>query len=375
MADKLAIAFSDEQAMLLETAAAFCEEKSSIRQVRALLDSDIGFDMSVWNAMAQLGWLGITVPEEYGGSGLGMAEVVAIVESMGRHLMTAPLISTTLVIQALISSSSTDQKSTWLPRLSDGSAIATLALTEDHGDWDVANISCRGRKESGCLQLSGAKTFVTDAGVADVILVSVLVDDSPALVLLDKHSIADGAITPEVVIDETRRSFRLNLDGISVPESSLLEASNTSECLTLLELASCLLLSAEMAGGTAAVMNLTLEYLNTREQFGRLIGSNQALKHPMVEILCGLESTRSLLYHAASIFGVSREAEIAVRMAKAQAGESFTYAGDRAIQFHGGFGFTFDCDAQLYLRRANWCHYQFGDAQYHRTLLATLMLA
>jgi alkylation response protein AidB-like acyl-CoA dehydrogenase len=273
-----------------------------------------------------------------------------------------------------MSCASKDQKNTWLPRLSEGSAIATLALTEDHGDWDLSNISCRVRKESGRLQLSGEKTFVTDAEVADVILVSVLLDDSPALVLLDKHSIADGAITREVVIDETRRSFRLNLDGISVPESCLLEANKTSECLILLEFASCLLLSAEMAGGTAAVMNLTLEYLNTREQFGRLIGSNQALKHPMVDILCGLESTRSLLYHAASIFAVSREAEIAVRMAKAQAGQSFTYAGDRAIQFHGGFGFTFDCDAQLYLRRASWCHYQFGDAQYHRTLLATLML-
>jgi alkylation response protein AidB-like acyl-CoA dehydrogenase len=373
MANTLAIEFSDEQGMLLETAAAFCAEKSPVRRVRDLLSSDAGFDLDAWKAMAELGWQGITVPEEYGGSALGMTEMVTIVESMGRHLMATPLVSTTLAIQTLVCGGTNIQKKDWLPRLSDGTAIGTLALTEDHGDWDLGNLNCRARLDNGQLHLSGVKTFVADAVVADIVLVSVLLDGSPALILLDKHHLADADIIRETVIDDTRRSYRLDLDGIVVPDSSLLEADKATECLTLIENASCLLLGAEMAGGIAGVMDLTLDYLNTRRQFGRFIGSNQALKHPMVEILCGLDYTRSHLYHAASSFGVTREAEIAVRMTKAQAGETFTYAGDRAIQFHGGFGFTFDCDAQLYLRRASWCHYQFGDAQYHRMRLAKLM--
>jgi alkylation response protein AidB-like acyl-CoA dehydrogenase len=374
MANKLAIEFSDEQTMLLETASAFCAEKSSSHQVRALLKSETGFDADVWQAMAELGWQGITVPEALGGSALGMAELITIVESMGRHLMATPLISTTLAQQALICAGSEQQKNDWLPRLADGSAIGTLALTEDHGDWDLTNIRCHVRKEHGRLHLSGTKTFVADAQVADIILVSASLDGSPALLLLDKSAFSESAISRETVIDETRRSYRLQLDGISLPESALLAKDKTNDCLKLLELAACLLLAAEMAGGIAGVLNLTLGYLNTRPQFGRLIGSNQALKHPMVDVLCGLEYTRSHLYHAACIFGLTQEAEIAIRMAKAQAVETFAYAGDRSVQFHGGIGFTYECDAQLYLRRALWCQYQNGDAQYQRAHLASLLL-
>ena len=153
-----------------------------------------------------------------------------------------------------------------------------------------------------------------------------------------------------------------------------------SACFNEIEKAALLLLSAEMVGGIASVLNTIVEYLNTRKQFGKIIGSYQALKHPAAEILMGLEEARSLVYHAASIFDEGdnetdiKERECALRMAKASAGQHFLFAGDRAVQFHGGFGFTYDCDAQLFLRRAIWSQFQFGDDKYQRQLLAPLLL-
>jgi alkylation response protein AidB-like acyl-CoA dehydrogenase len=374
MANKLTINFSEEQGMMLDTATAFCKEKSPVAKVRSLIESETGYDQDVWNEMASLGWQGLAVPEEFGGSGLGLAELVPIVEPMGRHLLTTPLVSTTLASQAIIAAGTDAQKNTWLPRISEGLAIGTLALNEAHGDWDLASITCTATRSGEDVTLSGVKYFVADALVADFMLVTVQLDGEAAIILLEKAAIPETSIQREVVIDETRRCYRIDLEGITIPQENLLVADKISACLELISAASWLLLSAEMVGGTAGVMDVTIEYLTTRKQFGRYIGSYQGLKHPMAEILCQHEFARSQLYYAASEFDGGDDAEIALHMAKAQSNETFPYAGDRAIQFHGGFGFTYECDAQLYLRRANWCEYQFGDTRYHRNRLAELML-
>ena len=153
-----------------------------------------------------------------------------------------------------------------------------------------------------------------------------------------------------------------------------MDIDKASEALAHIELAASLLLAAEMCGGAYSVIDYTLDYLKTRKQFGKLIGSYQSLKHTMVDAHMGYERSRSHLYSAAFLFAQQGEGEIAVRMAKAQANEAFSFAADRAIQFHGGFGFTYDCDAQLYRRRAIWCSALHGDARYHRRKLADLML-
>lgn len=374
MEKKLIIEFSEEQAMMLDTATAFCSEKSPVARVRELLETDTGFDTDVWSEMAGLGWQGLAIPEEFGGSGLGLAELVSIIEPMGRHLMASPLVPTTLAAQALITAGTTEQKQQWLQPISQGSAIGTLGLNEAHGDWDLTNLICEANIVDGQVKLSGEKYFVADAAVADFILVSVRLDGNPALVLLDRAAIEQGTLTREVIIDQSRRCYRLDLGGVSVAESCLLDVGETLACLDLISRASWLLLSAEIAGGIAGVMDVMIEYLTTRKQFGRYIGSYQGLKHPMAEILCQFEYSRSQLYYAASVFGTDKDAEIALRMAKAQGSDTFAHASDRAIQFHGGFGFTYECDAQLYLRRASWCQYQYGDAQHHRKKLADLLL-
>ena len=164
----------------------------------------------------------------------------------------------------------------------------------------------------------------------------------------------------------------MEVDALALPVEQLLDGAD----FAAIEHAALLLLSAEMSGGLSGVLHVIIEYLTTRKQFDQYIGSYQSLKHPTVQILLSMEACRSHLYRAATcmVQGDTAELEAAVRMAKAQGSEAFAFAGDRAVQFHGGFGFTYECDAQLFLRRALWCQYQFGDAAYHRNLLAPLLL-
>ena len=368
-----AIGLSDEQADILESATKYCHDKSPIEAVRRLIEDELGYESAVFAEMAELGWLGIAIPEAYGGAGLELAEVVPVVEQMGRNLMGGPFVSTTLAAQALLAGGTQAQKSRVLPELAAG-APAVLALMESHADWDPGHVEARAEHTGGGLLLSGTKTLVPDAACAKWIVASVSLDGAPALVLLDEAAIASCELRRETVIDQTRRAYRVGLDGVSIPESALLDPSRAAAALARTELAGSLLAAAEMCGGGVSCINYTVSYLNTRKQFGRPIGSYQALKHPIVDAHVGIEQARSHLYAAAHTFEKGEEGEIAVRMAKAHTGPAFAYAADRAIQFHGGFGFTFECDAQLYRRRALWCESQHGDALYHRRKLADLIL-
>lgn len=365
------IDFTDEQTMLLETAADFCRNHSPIDRVRSSIAQQDSIDPSVWQEMAALGWLGVNIPTEYGGLELGLGSVVPIMESLGRYLMGSPFFATVMASEAIIACGSEDQKALWLNRIATGT-VATVALTEEDGNWQLHQIGASGQSKGNDIALSGTKCFVLDAPVAEVILVSVELDGKVRLVLVDKNQVPEGALRRESVIDETRRSYRLTLDGITVPGDQVLPVTD----LAAIERAALLLLGAEICGGMSGVLHVIVDYLTTRKQFDKYIGSYQSLKHPTVQILLDMEACRSHLYHAATAVNGSdvNRAEIALRSLKAQGSAAFAYAGDRAIQFHGGFGFTYECDAQLFLRRALWCQYQFGDEKYQRQLLAPLLL-
>ena len=367
-----AIGLSEEQAQLIDIAAGFARDKSPVEHVRALLADADGYDGDTWAEIGELGWLGIGIPENYGGIGLGLGEAVPVVEQMGRYLMATPYVSTLLAAQAILRGGTQAQKEAWLPKLATGTA-ATLALCEAHADWDLTHITCTATPDGDALALAGDKYLVTHARQAELILVTVMLDGAPALVMLEADEIGDAHLRAETVIDETRRSYALSLDGLRVSAAAVLDAAQISETLAHIELSASLLLAAEMCGGAHSVIAYTTDYLKTRKQFGKLIGSYQALKHPLVDAHMAYEKARSHLYSAAYLFGRQGEGEMAVRMAKAEADEAFAFAADRAIQFHGGFGFTYDCDAQLYRRRAIWCAAMHGDARYHRRKLADLM--
>ena len=391
----------DEQAMLLDSAVTFCRERSPAATVRHLMATETGFDRGLWNEIARLGWNGIAIPERFGGSGLSLGHTAVIAEPMGRHLLATPFTSTQLAIQGLLAGGSAAQQAVWLPRLA-GGGIASVALFEDDGDWDLRRPQARATRKattSGTTAtLAGAKTLVTDAAVADLLLVSVLLDGAPALAVLPTTGLPAGALQRETIIDETRRSYLLTLDGTSLPADALITGDAARAALGAIHRAALLLASAEAAGGIAGVLDVVVDYLNTRTTFGRKIGSYQGLKHPAADMLIGLERTRSHVAHAATLLAEGagsgdacvavdaasavnpmdagdaveavEAADIALRMAKAEAGDSFIFAGDRAVQFHGGFGFTWDCNAQLYLRRALWLQPWFGDAAHQRQQLA-----
>jgi acyl-CoA dehydrogenase len=364
------IGFSEAQGDLQEVATGFCRDRSPIAKVRALMASDYGYDAALWQEMVGLGWLAIAIPEEYGGVGLSLAEVAPVVEQMGRNLLASPFVATTLAGHALIAGGTDAQKGDWLPRLA-GGAVATLALSEAGGDWNLRAIEATATADGDWLTLSGTKHFVLWADSADLVLVSVMLGGVPSLVALDKANIPEAALCREGIIDETKRSFALNLDGIAVPASAVLASAPFEQ----IEQAALLLQSAEMCGGTQAVIDYTLGYLQTRKQFGKLIGEYQALKHPMVDAYVAYEKARSHLYSAAHCFAEQGGGAVAAHMAKAAADGAYAFAADRAIQFHGAFGFTHDCDAGLHRRAAIFHASQFGDAAWHRAKLADLLLA
>jgi acyl-CoA dehydrogenase len=366
------LAYSEEQIELLDVATSFCRDKSPIDVVRKLLESDLGYDPSVWAEIAALGWTAIAIPEAHSGVGLSLAEVVPVVEQMGRHLMASPFVASILAAQALIAGGSEAQQAEYLPRLAEG-AIGTLALSEANGDWDLTNIAATARTDGDNLILSGEKLFVLWAESAEVVVASVMLNGKPALVVLTAADI-EGRLRREAIIDETKRSFALSLDGISVANSALLDIGKTAQTLAHIDQAAALLQSAEMCGGAQSVIDYTVSYMQTRKQFGKVIGEYQALKHPIVDAYVDYEKARSHLYSAASSFSDQGLGEVAVRMAKASADGVYSFASDRAIQFHGGFGFTHDCDAGLHRRASIFHASQFGDAAWQRAKLAPLLL-
>lgn len=366
------LGYSEAQVDLLEVATQFCRDKSPISKVRAMMGSDSGFDTDLWREITELGWLAIAIPEAQGGVGLSVAEIVPVVEQMGRNMFASPFTVTSVAAQALIAGGTQAQQNQWLPKIAAGS-IVTLALYEEHGDWDLSHVEAIARQDGDQIVLSGHKYFALWADNADAIITTALFEGEVVLIVIEKSAIPTGALRRETIIDETRRSFAITLDGICVPKSAVLDPAKAQASLNTIELASALLQSAENCGGAQAVIDYTLSYLTTRKQFGKLIGEYQALKHPMVDAYVDYEKAQSHLYSAAHSFSDQGQGEIAVRMAKAASQAAYAHAADRAIQFHGGFGFTHDCDAGLHRRAAIFQASQFGDAAWHRAKLAELL--
>ncbi|MFV2089872.1 MAG: acyl-CoA dehydrogenase family protein, partial [Pseudomonadales bacterium] len=319
---KNTITFSDEQSMLLDTATEFFRNKSPAAVVRDLILTESGYADAQWQEMVSLGWSGLAIPDSCGGSDLGLAAAVTIAEPMGRHLSATPWLSTQLFVQGLLAGADEALSGQYLPAVTEG-AIATVALSESDGNWDLTGAALEVSETSAGLTLSGSKSFVLDAAAADYLLVSGSHSGAPCLVLVRADELGDRAISRETVIDETRRSYGIEFSDVAIPEGRLIRGDSASLALTAIRNAALLLISAESAGGIAGVLDVIVEYLNTRTAFGRKIGSYQGLKHPTVDILIGLERSRPHVYHAASLLDAGEDPEIALRMAKAESSDSF----------------------------------------------------
>jgi len=361
----VSLRYDEDHALLRDQARRWLAQRSPISEVRRLAEGSHGYDPQMWPEMARLGWLGLVTPEAYGGAELGFVHLAVVLEEAGRQLLPLPLLPVLLAAIAIDRGGSESQRARLLPGLAAGEIVASLAHVEPSGAWrfgDTLAARVDGR-------LSGEKHHVWAAPTADLFLVPFHENEQTRIALIDAR--APGVkVEPEIGLDRTRRSGRLHLQRVAVGDEAVLPASAEEIFAHLLPRA-CTALAAEMAGGADALLNMTAAYATTRVQFGKPIGSFQAVKHPLVNVLVAIEQLRSLVYAAASALdGGSPEAEMPARMAKAQANETYPFAAARAVQLHGGFGFTIDCDAHLYFKRAQCARPAFGDAVHHRRWIA-----
>lgn len=377
------IGFTEEQELLRETARKFLDGECTTKFVRGMMATDTAVTDAFWRQLAENGWLGILYPEAEGGSGLGMVDLVVLMEEIGRAVMPGPYPATVLLGGAAIAEAgSSAQRREFLPGIASGGVKATLAVTEANARWDAAGITATAREERGGFVLSGTKAFVPDAHLADVIVVAArsrdgsTMEDGVSLFLVTKGTPGLGVrLLPS--IDETRKLCEVTLDNVVVARSALLgELHQGWVPLSRVLDKAAVALAAEMCGGAQKVLDITVEYAKLRETFGKPIGSYQGVKHKCADMLVDIENAKSLTYYAAwAIDEASDEAAQAVSMAKAYASDASRRVCAAGIQLHGGIGMTWEHDLQLYLKRGKACEVAFGDATWHRERLARLMAA
>jgi alkylation response protein AidB-like acyl-CoA dehydrogenase len=363
-------AFSEEQEELRSSVKRFLQEKSPETEVRRLMETEEGYDPAVWAQMAdQLGLQSLTIPEEYGGSGFSYVELIVVLEEMGFALLCAPFFSTVaLAANALLTSGDETAKKDLLPGLASGEVIGTLAITEDNGRWDFDGVALAATESNGGWTLDGHKSFVIDGHVANLIIVAARTQAGLSLFAVSGD--ASGLTRTSLpTMDQTRKQARLVFD--STPARLIGTDGGATDGLTkTLDLAA-VALAAEQVGGAQHCLDSSVDYAKNRIQFGRPIGSFQAIKHKCADMLLEVESAKSAAYYAGwAAAEDSDELPVVASLAKSYCSEAYFHAAAENIQIHGGIGFTWEHDAHLYFKRAKSSELLFGDPAYHRELLA-----
>lgn len=360
-------AFTEEQEELRKTVRAFLEAKSSEEAVREQMETDNGFDDAVWAQMGeQMGLQGLAIPEEFGGSGYGYVELGIVLEEMGRSLLCAPFFSTVvLAANALILSGDDAAKQAHLPGIAAGTTKATVAFTEPNGKWDESGIEAIADADG---KITGTKSFVLDGNTADLIIVAAKTAAGTSLFAVagDAAGLTKTALS---TMDQTRKQAKLDLDGV---QGTLIGTNGGGWDILqgMLDLAA-VGLAAEQVGGAQMVLDMAVEYAKVRVQFGRPIGSFQAIKHKCADMLLEVESAKSAAYYGMWCAAeMNDELASTASLAKAYCSEAYFHAAAENIQIHGGIGFTWEHPAHLYFKRAKSSELLFGDPTYHREQLA-----
>jgi len=375
------IGFTEEQELLRASARRFLENECPSAFVRQRMAEPEAMTEVFWQKLAEQGWFGILYPEEAGGSGLGLVDIAVLMEEMGRAVMPGPFFSTVLLGgAAILEAGSQGQQQEWLPRIAAGAAKVSLAWTEPNARWDATGIMATGREMAAGFALSGIKLFVPDAHLSDALVVAVrtrdgsTMEDGVSLFLVPKDT-PGLAVTLLPTIDETRKLCEVRLDNVALTLAALLgdKHGGWPALARVLDRAT-VALCAEMCGGAQRVLDMTTAYAKIRIAFGKPIGSYQAVKHRAADMLVDVENAKSLTYYAAwAIDEGLTEAPLAVSMAKAYASDAYRKVAGAGIQLHGGIGFTWEHDLQLYFKRAKASEVAFGDATWHRERVARML--
>jgi alkylation response protein AidB-like acyl-CoA dehydrogenase len=368
--------FTEEQELLRISARDFLAKECPKSRVREIARDERGYDLQVWQRMAELGWMGLVFPEEYGGTGGSFMDLVILMEEMGRNILPAPFFSTVaLCALPLLEYGSSEQKARFLPQMAKGEAIWTFGLAESSGKYRASEVGLRAVSEGTDYVLQGHKLFVTDAHVADHILVvgrtghGERPEDGITLFMVDARgpNVKMEAI-PTIGGD---RQFKVRFDGVTVPPDNILgKIGKGWDIVDFVLQRAAVLKCAEMSGACQAVLDMTSSYVKERVQFDRPIGSFQAIQHKLADMLIDVEAVQYLLYQAAWGISVGSPSPWQISAAKAKVNEAYQRTCIEAIAAHGAIGYTMDHDIGLYYRRVKAAQFVAGDTDLHREVIA-----
>ncbi|HEY9219675.1 MAG TPA: acyl-CoA dehydrogenase family protein [Phenylobacterium sp.] len=371
---------SEEQSMLRDAAKSWVQEKSPVTAFRKMRDSgvELGYDANAWNEMAEMGWAGVIIPEEYGGSNFGYLSMGLILEETGRTLTASPLLASGLAgASALVLGGTDDQKSEWLPNIAAGEAIVTLAVDEG-AHHRPERVAVKATKSGDGYTLSGTKNFVLEGLAANAFVVSARTSgnegDASGISLFLVPADASGVSRKRLALADSRGAANVSFENVQVGADALLgEEGNGYPLLEKVLDRARAGLAAEMLGSATQAFETTLEYLKTRVQFGQVIGSFQALQHRAAKMFTDLELSRSAVEAAlAAIDNDTPDVPELVSLAKAKMGDTFHLVSNEMVQMHGGIGMTDAHDAGFYLKRARAAEAAFGNQAYHRDRYARI---
>jgi alkylation response protein AidB-like acyl-CoA dehydrogenase len=367
-------ALNSDQQLLKDAARTFLDAQCPSAVVRALWDEGRGESEAIWKDMAQLGWLGLALPESVGGSALGMVETAIVLEELGRAACPSPYFPTVLAATAVAEAGSAVQQRRWLPAVAAGGARATVAFLDTDWGWEAGGVMTQATRTSHGWSLRGTKRFVPWAHVADVVVVPAQTADGLGLFVVE--AAATGlVVSPMPAIDLGTRWSTITLDGVSVANDAALGVpGQASALLDMLLRRGAVGAAAEMLGAARRCLDMSVAYAKVREQFGQPIGAFQAIRHKCAEMLVEVENAHAATYYAAwALDAAAEDAAMAASVAKAYVGDAARKVCGEAIQVHGGIGFTWEYDLHLYVKRAKALEAMYGDADHHRELIVRLL--
>jgi alkylation response protein AidB-like acyl-CoA dehydrogenase len=365
--------------MLRDAAKRFLADNCDTKFVRRMMADGSAHDPDFWQKLVGLGWPGLLIPEQYGGQAGTFLDMTVIAEEAGKALLPGPFFTAAILgVPTFIEGGSDAQKNEFLPKMAEGKFIATLAIAEAAGRFDAGGIELKATKRGKGYKLSGEKFFVPDAHVADAIVVAARTGRSKGeegITLLCVPANEKGiTVTQLKTVDMTRRMCHVKFDNVAASEVIGAEGKGWGTLRRVLDIATAAL-SAEMVGTAQKALDISVDYAKTRVQFGKPIGSFQAVKHKCVDMMVAVENARSLTYYACwTVDERVPEAATAVPMAKAYASDMAKNVTSEAIQVHGGIGFTWEHDMHLYHRRALAGEANLGNAPIHREVVAKSLL-
>lgn len=361
----------DEQEALREVSRAVIERWAGPGVARSVVDTEQESNAALWSAGAEIGWLALTVPEEHDGLGQGLVEMALVSEELGRGLATGPVAQSALIARLLAHTTDLDSRESVLPSIIAGERSAVWALAEPNGSFDPVDVQTRAIDGASGVRLSGVKTVVEAAAQAEWIVVTAAEDSGEIASFLVRRDAAGVRVERELTIDETRPRYRVHLT--DVPAACRIADAHATKALSD---AATLLTIADALGAAEKLFEMTTEYVKIRRQFDRQIGSFQAVKHALADMLRVLRGSRAALYYAAMASDAGdAQATLSVAVAKAYASEGLSQVAGQALQLHGGIGFTWEHDLHLYLRRIKANEIMHGDSSLHRDRVLDLRRA